>query len=220
MNSKTIKNIILFIITFLSSGVVCAQQTATEKEIQEYAKQRVGLFCEYITTIAEKNETLQNRLHFCNRALSLFIGKGGSYTENGVTRKGVVMEVSSITRKNADGTPYVTRRLMKNYLNGLANLRYDKVVIHHTDIASFKITDLKPHPTEENMWTCTVDIEQYFEGYSGDGILKYYDKSVKRITCYVIKEIYDDIKVGGTKTEYRVLLGDVQSLETTKERMQ
>ena len=219
MENKLFKSIILFIVVLLSTEFASAQNKATEKEIQDRAKQKVGLLCEYITTIADnKKETLQNRLHFCNKALSLFIGKGGSYQENGVTRKGVVMEVSSLTRKNADGKPYITRRLMKNYLNGLANLRYDKVVIRHTDIANFKVSALKEHPTEENMWICTVDIEQYFEGYSGDGILKYYDKVVKRITCYVIKEVIDDLN-GGTKEEYLVLLGDVQSLETTKERL-
>ena len=207
----------LLIILFLYSGIIYAQKTVAEQKMQDRAKQKVGLFCEYITTIADKQETLQDRLHFCDKALSLFIGRGDSYEDNGVFRKGVMMQVSSATRKNADGSTYVNNRLMKSYLNGLANLRYSKVVIRHTDIAMFKVSNLKPHPTEENMFTCTVDLEQYFEGYNGDGLL-YYDKTVKRITCYVIREEVDKPD-GGTDYEYQVLLGDVQSLETTKERM-
>ena len=225
MNTKAYRIVLLLITSFYFSGMASAQKDAkAEEEIKDRAKLKVGLLCEYISTIADKvTDTRENRLHFSYKALSLFIGKGNSYEENGRTKKGVVMAVTSVSRKNPDGTPYVSRPLMKNYLIGLANLdkRYRKVVIQHTDIADFKVSDLYPDPSGGNMFTCTVDIEQYFEGYNGDGQLLYYDKTVKRIKCYVIEEeVDDDLKSGGKKYEYLVLLGDVESLETTKERMQ
>ena len=199
-------------------------QLDTEQIVKNHVRSKVYWLCEYITTIADKvKATRENRLHFCDKALSLFINKGNSYEENGVARKGVIMAVTSLTRKNQDGTPYVNRPFMKNYLIGLANLnkRYGKVLIKHTDIADFKVSDLRPDPSGGNMLTCTVDIEQYFEGYNGDGQLLYYDKTVKRIKCYVKQEeVDDDLNSGEKKYEYLVLLGDVESLETTKERMQ
>jgi hypothetical protein len=225
MKTTIKKVILLFVASFFFSGIIFAQKgTKAEEEIKDRAKQKVGMLCEYITTIADKvKDTRENRLHFSYKALSLFIGKGNSYEENGVTRKGVVMAVTSLNRKNRDGTPYINRPLMKNYLIGLANLdkRYDKVVIQHTDIADFKVSDLRPDPSGGNMLTCTVDIEQYFEGYNGDGQLLYYDKTVKRIKCYVIQEeVENDLLSVEKKYEYLVLLGDVESLETTKERKQ
>jgi len=71
---------------FFLFGNINAQRNATEKEIQDRAKQKVGLLCEYISTIADKEQgTLQERLSFSQKALSLFIGKGNSYDENGFT---------------------------------------------------------------------------------------------------------------------------------------
>ncbi len=209
------KSILCLFSLFFLFGNINAQRNATEKEIQDRAKQKVGLLCEYISTIADKEQgTLQERLSFSQKALSLFIGKGNSYDENGVTRSGVVMEVSSVNKST------VNRRLMRNYLNGLANMRYEKVIIQHTDIADIKVSNLREDPSEPNRYTCTCDIEQYFEGYNGDGQLLYYDKTVKRVKCYVIREEVDDIENGGKLFEYLVLLGDVQSLETTRERKQ
>lgn len=221
MNMKSYKKVLLLIATLIFINIPnFAQNRSQEDEIKDRAKQKVGLLCEYITSIANKKEELQRRLHYCKQALSLFIGKGDSYEENGVLRKGVLIGISSLNRKNADGTPQVNYKLMKLYLNGLANMRYARVDIRHTDIADFKISDLRKHPTEPNMFTCTVDIEQYFEGYNGDGQLLYYDKVIKRVKCYVIREVVDGgITTDEVNYEYLVLLGDVDNIETTKERM-
>ena len=118
MNTKAYRIVLLLITSFYFSGMASAQKDAkAEEEIKDRAKLKVGLLCEYISTIADKvTDTRENRLHFSYKALSLFIGKGNSYEENGRTKKGVVMAVTSVSRKNPDGTPYVSRPLMKNYL--------------------------------------------------------------------------------------------------------
>ena len=222
MNTKINRIILLFICTFCFANMGFAQKDSkAENEIKERAKLKVAMLCEYISTIADNIEPTEtarnNRMHFKTKALSLFIGKGDSYEENGVLKKGVVMAVTSTNRTS------VNHRLMKHYFTGLVNLdkRYGKVIIRHTDIADFKVSNLRPDPSGGDMFTCTVDIEQYFEGYNGDGRLLYYDKTVKRVKCYVIRQEVDaDLYGGEKKYEYMVLLGDVESLETTRERIQ
>jgi hypothetical protein len=186
-------------------------QLNTEQIVKNHVRSKVFWLCEYISDIVDGNkDTRENRLHFSNKALSLFINKGNSYEENGVTRKGVIMAVTSLIRKNQDGTPYVFRPLMRNYLIRLANLdkRYGKVVIQHIDIANVKVSDLRPHPTDENMLIGTCCIDMGFEGYNGE--LLHNENETKKIKFYVTKE-----EVDGTR-DYLVFFGDVESLETRK----
>ncbi len=207
---------IVLTILFAIANTVDAQNSAIEEKIKSRAAHKVGLLGEYIGTIADKSQgDLRTRLHFCDKALSLFIGKGGPYEEDGVERKGVVMEVTSVNRKNADGSPYVNRRLMKNYFNGLANLRYDAVSIETTDVADIKVSNL--HRVADNLFVCTCFFEQAFTGYK-DGRPVYKDITRKAVKCYVIQDEIEPelIEEGGDRYEYLVLLGDVRAIDTVR----
>lgn len=209
MNTRNSKiGFIILIALFAITNVVDAQNSTIEEKIKLRAAQKVGLLGEYISSIADKTQgDLQSRLHFCDKALSLFIGKGGPYEEDGVERKGVVMEVTSVNRKT------VNRRLMKNYFNGLANLRYDAVSIETTDVADIKVSNL--HRVADNLFVCTCFFEQAFTGYK-DGRPVYKDITRKAVKCYVIQEEIEVIEEGGDKYEYLVLLGDVRAIDTIR----
>lgn len=183
-----------------------------EKEMADRAAQKVALFGEYIKDIARKHDEsgkvveLQERLYYCGKALNLFIGKGDSYYENGIERAGVTMETTSVNRSSK------SRRLLKNYLNGLANLRYSEVSIETTDVANIKVSNLQQ--IGENTFVCTCSIYQTFVGYR-DGRPVYKDITRKNIKCYIIRE--EIVKDGGDRGyEFIVLLGDVTASETRR----
>ena len=211
MNKTVMKSILAIALIFLS-GVSANAQSSVEKQMADRAAQKVALFGEYIKDIARKHDErgksvgLQERLYYCGKALKLFIGEGDSYFENGEERAGVAMETTSVNRAGTN------RRLMKNYLNGLANLRYTEVSIETTDVANIKVSDLQQ--ISENTFVCTCSIYQTFVGYR-DGRPVYKDITKKNIKCYIIREeiVKDD---GDRGYEFIVLLGDVTASETKR----
>ena len=204
------KNVLIII---LSAFIMTAHaQGSIEKEMADRAAQEVALFGEYLKDIARKHDEdgkvveLSERLYYCGKALKLFIGEGNSYFENGIERAGVTMETTSVNRSKK------TTKLMKNYLNGLANLKYSEVSINTTDIANIKVSNLQQ--VGENTFVCTCSIYQTFVGYR-EGRPIYKDITKKNIKCYIIRE--EIIRDGGDRAyEYIVLLGDVTASETRR----
>lgn len=211
----------VFILSFVIFNFSCAyaqsSKSSIEEKIKQRAAQKVGLLGEYISTIADKEENnLQTRLRFCEKALSLFIEKGNSYEENGILRKGVTMETTSVSRKDSKGNYVKNRSLIKNYFNGLANLRYASVKIETTEVADIKVSNL--NHVADDVWVCTCVIEQAFKGYNGEGRLIYVDVTKKAVKCYVIRQELEVIEEDGSRYEYMVLLGDVTAIETVKSK--
>ena len=140
MKKISVKLAIAAILMLFAGSQLSAQSINLEETMKLRAAQKAALFGEYLKDIARKHDDagksvpLQERLYYCTKALNLFIGKGSSYYENGVERAGVMMETTSVNRATK------SRRLIKNYLNGLANLRYSEVKIETTDVANIKVT--------------------------------------------------------------------------------
>ena len=95
---------------------------------------------------------------------------------------------------------------MKDYFSALAHLRYDTVKITSTKVNEIPVSKLQQ--IDDNKYVCTAYFEQIFIGYR-DGIPVYKDRTRKRVRIYV----FADETVDGT--EFIVLLGDVEVLETT-----
>ena len=140
-------------------------------------------------------------MYYKTKALNLFIGKGFSYEENGVTKEGVMMQVTSKNRKSVS-TPFI-RDYFKNLVTGLRS--YTDVKIEATEIADIKVSELRQ--IGPNLWVCTCQYDQAFEGVR-DGRLIYRDITTKRIKCYVVAEDTED------GWEFIILLGDVYAIET------
>lgn len=213
---KTMNAILKFtlasIVILMSSISVNAQDYNAEKLFQQRAKERVKLMNDYVSFMADKSKSQDTRYYYRKKALPLFIGKGYEYEENGVTKRGVMMQTTSVNRPGV-----VTNTLLRDYFSRLVNLRYSKVKITSTEIADMKVSDLKKVDSSDGktLYMCTVQYVQYFRGEYADGYV-YADKTTKRIVCYVeVEEVESDV-YGKPKFEYMIMLGDVEAISTER----
>lgn len=204
-NKKDIKMnaIIKFVSAVILSAFTTAAvaQTSQDEMIKTRAREKVSQMCDYIEFMANPQNSLDVRKKYKERAVRLFMGNCEPYEDDGVTNKGVVMEITSIYRT----TP--RRRLMKDYFTGLMNMRYSKVEVKSSDIHDMQVSNLKK--ISDDMYVCTVAYVQTFLGYR-DGRPVYGDRTKKTVKVYIfVEETMDGI-------EYVVRLGDTKASETTK----
>ena len=202
-----------FIISFLFLSVIVsgyAQDVKTDEpfqvQIQLPLMRHVKIMNDYVSFMADKSKSQETRYYYRKKALPLFIGKGYEYEENGVTKRGVMMQTTSVNRPGV-----VTNTLLRDYFSRLVNLRYSKVNITSTEIAGMKVSDLKKVDSSDNktLYMCTCQYVQYFRGEYGDGYV-YADKTTKRIVCYVEVEETEDGQ------EFMIKLGDVEAISTER----
>ena len=193
----------LLLIAVLALFTVSAfsQVEGQEEMIKRRAAEKVAQMNDYISFMASKKKSVENRLYYKEKALNLFIGKGYKYEENGIDKEGVMMEVTSKTRKT------VSHPLMRDYFHNLVYRlgAYTDVKITATEIADIKVSELRQVDT--NLWVCTCQYDQAFEGMR-DGRPIYRDITTKRIKCYVVAEDTED------GWEFIILLGDVYAIDT------
>ncbi len=205
------KTIIKIVLTLILAGVFStsslaqpmdySQSTDVDELLKKRAAEKVALMNSYIKYMADKKNNYNTRQYYSKKALALFIGKGFSYTLDGITHEGVLMQTTSAN------TNKVTSTLMRKYFQHLINLRYSDVKITSTSVADMKVSDLKK--IAPNKYVCTCQYVQYFYGYK-DGKLAYQDRTTKRIECVIEAEETED------GTEYIVQLGDVEAIHTEK----
>ena len=199
------KKIIIAIIALLTVSASFAQSDIQEV-LKRRAAEKVGQLCDYIEFLANPQNEYKTRNYYKTKALNLFINKGEEYEEDGIYRKGVIMEVTSVFRKKP------SQRLIKEYFTGLMNMRYSKVAIESTEISNIEVSRLQQ--IDDDTFVCTCYFEQAFCGYR-DGIPVYKDITRKKVKCYVVKEVIIDDQ-GGEQHEFMVMLGDVTALETRR----
>ena len=178
-----------------------AQSPNTDKELKTRVAERVALMNSYIKYMADKKNNYKTRQYYGKKALALFIGKGYSYSLDGVKHDGVMMQTTSTN------TQEVKTTLMRDYFQHLIDLKYTDVKITSTSAADMKVSDLKK--IAPNKYVCTCQYVQYFYGYR-DGALVYRDRTTKRIECLIEAEDTED------GLEYIVQLGDVEALHTER----
>ncbi len=199
------KRNILAIIALLMVSVSYAQSDVQEA-LKIRAAEKVAQLCDYIEFLANPENEYEERNSYKTKALNLFINKGEEYEEDGIYKKGVIMEVTSIWRKKP------SQRLMKDYFTGLMNMRYSKVTIESTEVSNIEVSRLQR--IDDDTYVCTCYFEQAFCGYR-DGKPVYKDITRKKVKCYVVRQVILD-EQEGEQHEYMVMLGDVTALETRR----
>ncbi len=169
------------------------------ESIMENGKRIIALLNDYISFMADKNNSLQDRLDCKNRALSLFIANGNSYNVDGVTKQGVILETISPYRHSP------IRRLVRDYFDDVINYNYSNVEIESSSI--IEISDLER--IDDNTYICIASYVQTFIGYR-DGVPVYKDRTRKNV---IIKLASEDVK---DSTEYILKLGDITVVETKR----
>jgi hypothetical protein len=186
------------------SLMICSiafSQDINDKVIKCRIPEVIAQLNDYISFIADKKQPLKKKMHYKEKALNLFIGKGYGYEEDGVKKEGVILEVASKNRKQ-------TRRLLiRNYLDNLINRLggYSDVKITAPENANMKLSELIQ--VSPNLWVCECEFNQAFEGIR-DGRLIYRDITTKRIKCYVTAEETEDGR------EFVCKLGNVYAIDT------
>lgn len=190
----------LAVIIFTTLGLY-AQRVSDDDVLKMRAAEKAGQMNDYISMMASKKKSRENRLYYRQKALNLFVGKGFEYDENGVSKKGVMMETTSVNN------PTKRRELMRDYFQRVVDYRYSDVTITSTDVAMMKVSALQQ--IDDDTFVCTCQFDQAFIGYR-DGVPQYKDITTKRVKCYIKKERTE------AGIEYIVRLGDVSAISTTK----
>lgn len=208
----TIMVLAVFVTTNAMSQTYNDLDERTQKLIKLRAQEEVGLFTDYLKSIADKKLSIVDRYKYKDIALTLFVGGGVDYYEdilddNGQTidiilRKAVTMEVTSLYRKTK------AKRKMAEYLKGLADIKYREVTIQTTEWHDMRVSEIRK--TAEGKYECVVYFEQVFISKGLEHKPGYIDKTKKRVICYVDVVHTDD------GLEILVQLGDVEAIETSK----
>lgn len=193
---KSLRLLISMLIVFVSASAYSQTTISVDEMLKRRAAEKVGQQNNYIQLMAKKKKVI-----YKTKALSLYIGKGYNYTENGVDKEGVQQQISL----RRTGKVKVNNRFTRVYFDALIKNGYSDVKISSTEIASMKVSDLQQ--IDDNTYVCTCEYDQAFSGYR-DGRPVYQDITTKRIKCYVYKVDTED------GDEYIVKLGDNYVVET------
>ena len=161
-----------------------------KRAIDSLAMEKIRDLGKYISIIGNKQTPFSEAKRVIDRTLELFV-------------EDAQMGVSSLYREE------VTYYGIKEYLERLMLLNYDKVKIEWFNIQYISDLELQP----DGRYVGVITIFQRFEGTSDDGLV-YKDVTKKDITVYVERK---QTQIQGKLIGFwDVLLGDIRVVETTK----
>jgi hypothetical protein len=187
-------SLILIILTGMAFGYTTQAQTDISPErkraIDSLAMEKIRDLGKYISIIGNKQTPFSEAKRVIDRTLELFV-------------EDAQMGVSSLAREE------VTYYGIKEYLERLMLLNYDKVKIEWFNIQYISDLELQP----DGRYVGVITIFQRFEGSSDDGLV-YKDITKKDITVYVERK---QTQIQGKLIGFwDVLLGDIRVVETSK----
>lgn len=122
--------LLFFIIIFSNSSSYCFAQNTNESEVvTQLCKEKVKQLNDYMSMMASEKKSIEIRKHYKNKALSLFIGKGNSFEENGVVKEGVFVEIFYTSRNRK------TTKLVRNFFDQITVRAYTNVRIISAEVA-------------------------------------------------------------------------------------
>lgn len=187
-------SLILIILSGMAFSYTAQAQTdispERKKAIDSLAMEKIRDLGKYISIIGNKQTPFSEAKRVIDRTLELFV-------------EDAQMGVSSLARDE------VTYYDIKEYLERLMLLNYDKVKIEWFNIQYISDLELQP----DGRYVGVITIFQRFEGTSDDGLV-YKDVTKKDITVYVERK---QTQIQGKLIGFwDVLLGDIRVVETTK----
>lgn len=190
------KKLSIILIILCGIGFTYAAQAQTDisperkRAIDSLAMEKIRDLGKYISIIGNKQTPFSEAKRVIDRTLELFVEEAQ-------------MGVSSLSRDE------VTYYGIKEYLERLMLLNYDKVKIEWFNIQYISDLELQP----DGRYVGVITIFQRFEGTSDDGLV-YKDVTKKDITVYVERK---QTQIGGKLIGFwDVLLGDIRVVETSK----
>ena len=195
----------LSILAFLCFGINLKTYAQVDTELIAHLQlEKINLLENYLSTIGNPNIGVEVRKYYVSKVLSLFVNNGSSYTMDGYVVKGAQIETLNKYRSRP------TKRLVKDYINGLLNSRYEIINVEDATFAIVKSEKLK-FDKNCGKYIAKAVINQAFKGFI-DGKAFYEDITNKTIQFYLDKEYVESLK----QIPYIVLLVDIQANENNK----
>lgn len=194
---RVMKSII--VLFALSIAIMVSAQEGNEI-IMPHQSMITSRLNDYISFMANKNMPEESRFYYMNKALTLFIGNGDIYEENGVEKDGVLIHIKSKVGKEVKSVPVKT--FFQSLIKGGRN--YSDIGIEAIELANIKVSELQK--INDDLWVCDCQMEKAFEGVR-DGRLLFRDITTKRIKCFLTKEDLED------GVEYITKLGDIYAFK-------
>lgn len=189
---QTLKTTIILLIGVLFFQNIYAQEDvdpARKAEIDTLALEKVRDLSKYISLIGDKSTPWSEANRVIDRAVELFM-------------EGSEIGVSYLYSEK------INYYKIREYLERLMRLNYDKVTIEWFKIEYVSNLELQPDGT----YVGVITIYQRFKGETKEG-MQYVDTTKKDITVYVKRK---ETQIGGRLIGFwDVLLGDIRVKETT-----
>lgn len=187
-----LKTILITAVLLALAGITFAQQPQLSKQrkaaIDSLALEKIRDLSKYISIIGSKETPFSEANRVIERALELFV-------------EDAQMGVSSLYKEE------IKYYRVRQYLERLMALNYDKVTIKWFDIQYISDLELQP----DGRYVGVITIFQRFEGTTEDGMV-YKDTTKKDITVYVERK---QTQISGRLIDFwDVLLGDIRVAET------
>lgn len=125
---KLYRIIFAILIALLSYQTTSAQVNDQDEIIKHRVAEKVAQINDYISFMASKKRSLENRKYYKTKALNLFIGRGYSYEYNGVESEGVMVEITYPSRHTKK------KMLVSNFFDQVIGLRYTDVRIISAEV--------------------------------------------------------------------------------------
>lgn len=187
-----LKTIFISALLLALAGTTFAQQPQLSKQrkaaIDSLAMEKIRDLSKYISIIGSKETPFSEANRVIERTLELFV-------------EDAQMGVSSLYKEE------IKYYRVRQYLERLMALNYDKVTIKWFDIQYISDLELQP----DGRYVGVITIFQRFEGTTEDGMV-YKDTTKKDITVYVERK---QTQISGRLIDFwDVLLGDIRVAET------
>ena len=126
---KSRRTYIILILTLFSFQIIIAQTINDFEHIRPHGRiEKTAQLNDYISFMASKKKSVENRKYYKTKALNLFIGKGYSYEYNGVESEGVMVEITYPSRHTKK------KMLVSNFFDQVIGLRYTDVRIISAEV--------------------------------------------------------------------------------------
>ncbi|MBO4850221.1 MAG: hypothetical protein J5529_04875 [Prevotella sp.] len=207
---KTIKIISFFIILSFFPCLTYAQQLTEKekKELQIRVKNKIEDFQQYISQIASRKVSSQNKDAATANALELFIGKGKDYYLTEIdekTGKETKVHHNAVTMQTAGKRSGLHRpQPMVEYLEELRNkTKYTRLVVESSD-AVYVDSNIRQLPNGQY-----EGVAYFYQKYYGyvENRLVYSDTTKKKVK--IIFDLKEVPAPGGSQKIWKILLGDI-----------
>ena len=157
-----------------------------EKLFEQDAKEMAQLLDNYVSRMTDNSNGEEVRNYYRKKILSLFIGKGHTYEENGAPKQGAMVKITS--RKDAStSTSLLVRDFLEKYYDNSEKIHYELKKVEIIGVSQRGISK-----TDENGLLLFSERHAPYVMYQFDDD-RATDVMTKQISCYFDLEYHEPV---------------------------